>query len=1089
MALLTILAAVAAGVAIMATADTEDEDTKLAKISQEDLQYQEMVLNKVNYRKSVKDSKGNKKIITGTGYVQKTELDALNLSTVPIPANFAGLEAVMTPTRLQDQLFEIVDVDEEENEVTITARHIWYRNLQNNTLWKPTADQNYTAAAVCRNILTNAIFPSESNVASDCTDTKPGKDLDFERKNLVEAFLDPEKGVCKLFGLSLIRDNMDFYCLKEVGFNRGFVVEAGKNMLGVERQENIENLATRIAPIAKDAKGAIVWLDYNGLKYIDSQYINDYASPRLEIYDTGLVIGKDGVTAENVQEKLLAAAQKRLSDDKVDLPEVTMRVEFVSLGDTEEYKQYRDLDKVYLYDIITVKDPEKGYNYAAQVIGVEHDILTGMLNSVTIGSLKQADASRKIAVWQVPEVDGANIRLLSISAGSFEAGAIQGDDIGDYVIQYAHFASATVDALNAETIEAVEAQIETIIAGHITAESIKASAIDAINATLGTATITNGLIDNADIGFAHIQAATAESLIARDAVTDRYFIDKLQVRNLQSVEATVGELVVKASNGNYYKLDVGSDGSLSPTRVYPTAAAIAEGKYGNGAIIETDLTVADLSASNIKGINALIDKLTASRIDVDELFARQAFIGKLNTTDISSNTYLQLMVNAKNKTYRQWATPSDPHEGDVWYKQAPQPISEMENYTMSELEQYPMWAFDGYELYRYESNAWRLIDDPAEIRDTIARILMENDRIDIMVAQLDTEMDNKYTIRSGIAIELAGIEISGSKYVLIKSGGSFKVHSGNFDIDESGNVSMTGRITAASGKIGGFDIGATRLSSGSGSNYICVDSGTSGFDYFLMAGGTSASNAKFLLGKDGSLVVESLTVKNEQGTTAQIDLSNYALWKLNYNVIKSYSATSITLSNGATINFNSAAGLVLDGEWNENALIYEVIATNGQGQVIGTDTSPAASFNRTQAQYKADLEASGAHQVMVKVAPSGHNGIEMLIDASGVYAQGETAGEAGVTVTGVANRSQTYNGNLHTYNVSVRGFASNGATGDDSIIVTASEAYGDGVKDGNNAAYSNQYVIGTCYQITAHNGDWVKVQSLGTGYSRVAWMS
>ena len=172
-----------------------------------------------------------------TGYVPKAQFDALNVSSVSIPQNFAGLEAEMVPTRLQDQLFRIVDVVEDEDFVTITARHVWYDNLENHTLWKPTADTSYTAAAACRNILSNAISPSPSRVASDCTDAKVGKDLDYERKNLVECFLDPENGICAKFGLSLIRNNWDFYCLKDVGYNRGLVIQNGKNLLGVERKE------------------------------------------------------------------------------------------------------------------------------------------------------------------------------------------------------------------------------------------------------------------------------------------------------------------------------------------------------------------------------------------------------------------------------------------------------------------------------------------------------------------------------------------------------------------------------------------------------------------------------------------------------------------------------------------------------------------------------------------------------------------------------------------------------------------------------------------------------------------------------------
>jgi len=241
-----------------------------------------------------------------------------------------------------------------------------------------------------------------------------------------------------------------------------------------------------------------------------------------------------------------------------------------------------------------------------------------MLNSVTIGKLDNWDGTRKIATWQVPEINGENIRLKSILAGVFAPGAIQASDL----------------------------------TGVINADTINANSINAINAKLGTATIENGYINNADITIAKIKDLTAENFIAHDAVTDRYYIKKLAVDNAQMVYATVGELVVKASNNKYYRLDIDANGSLSPTEVTLTQGEITAGitSDGRATIIETDLTVTDLSASNAKAINALIDKLTASRIDVDELFARAAFIGKLNTTDISGNTSLQLYVGTNAYT-------------------------------------------------------------------------------------------------------------------------------------------------------------------------------------------------------------------------------------------------------------------------------------------------------------------------------------------------------------------------------------------------------------------------------------------------------
>jgi len=767
---------------------------------------------------------GNKKKKTYQGYISKEDYDALNLSTVSIPANFAGLEAIMVPTRLQDQLFRIVEVTEDEDGVTITARHVWYDNLKNYTLWKGTEDTKYTGAAACRNVLVNAISECPSNVASDCTDQIIGKELDYQRKNLVEAFLDPESGICAKFGLSLIRNNWDFYCLKEVGYDRGFIVENGKNLLGVERTESIEEVATRVVPYGKSKKGDIIWLDNDGKKYIDSQYIEEYACPMVELYDTGIQIGEDDTTADNINDKLLAAGQKRFTEDHIDLPTVNMHIEFLSLGDTEEYAQYRDLDKVYLYDILTIHDTIRGYSYSAQVVGVEHDLLTGTLNSVTIGKLENWNGTRKIATWQVPEVSGENIRLKTILAGSFAEGAIQSEDIGESVIQYAHFAAATIDALTADSITAVTARIHEIIAGSITAEDIAAGSISticlaagavttdkleagavsadkiaanavttakleagaviaekiasgaittdkldagavtaakiaagainaqkidtsdltAINATLGTANIARAEIAVADIDYAHVKELSSSSAyvgqaVIQEGVANKLFIPRLSVAYAQIVSATIGDLVIQATDDKYYKLDVDLSGNVTATEVTPTAAEIEAGHTQDGRTIytETDIVAEDLNTTNIYASHALMDEITANIINVDKLFAREATITHINAMDLSSNTYIQSVVGnwTSQSTITQtinginsritslgygtvFYSETEPAAagvvaGDVWI----QPISDntwddIAEYTWDELSGMTWEQVAGqYRMYVWTGTEWKILFD------------------------------------------------------------------------------------------------------------------------------------------------------------------------------------------------------------------------------------------------------------------------------------------------------------------------------------------------------------------------------------------
>ncbi|MBO7252269.1 MAG: phage tail protein, partial [Oscillospiraceae bacterium] len=327
------------------------------------------------------------------------------IETVEIPAALDGVESVTGTARLKPQFFIITSVEQTLDGMIVTAKHVFYELLHNATTYK--TENKVQGAAACRQVFDNLVSEDKRfEIFSDCTDEQKG--LDYDRISPVQALLDPDEGICAKYGLSLIRDNYSIYALKNVGTDRGFVVEYGKNMLSVDCIENIDETYTRIVPFGKDSKGNVVYMD--GQIWIDSERIHDYPAPRvlmLDCTDTASV-GKD-MTLAQVKAELKRRAEEELANG-IDKPDLEMTVDFLSMGDTEEYKQYRNLDKVYMFDRITVKDKVRGYDYTAEVVSVRHNLLTGMLESRAIGSLEKASAARKIASWQVPTVDGGNIR-------------------------------------------------------------------------------------------------------------------------------------------------------------------------------------------------------------------------------------------------------------------------------------------------------------------------------------------------------------------------------------------------------------------------------------------------------------------------------------------------------------------------------------------------------------------------------------------------------------------------------------------------------------------------------------------------------
>lgn len=141
-------------------------------------------------------------------------------------------------------------------------------------------------------------------------------------------------------------------------------------------------------------------------------------------------------------------------------------------------------------------------------------------------------------------------------------------------------------------------------------------------------------------------------------------------------------------------------------------------------------------------------------------------------------------------------------------------------------------------------------------------ISQTSDAINLGVQSANNYTDSHaYAKQSGIAINASGIEISGSKYIKIKSGGTFSVDSGKFSIDSSGNVSLNGAVTATSGKIGSFEItsdGFRYYYSNTG-RYYGVVSGS--------AGAVRLSSYEAVTDIRGSSI--SLTTNSSQGGTDQ----------------------------------------------------------------------------------------------------------------------------------------------------------------------------------------------------------------------------
>ena len=375
----------------------------------------------------------------GSGWIPLSGLEYSVTNT--IANDSAAIETVEPAWTVKPQLFRIREAAVTDAGVTVTASHIFYDLAGNVATWsgyvEATKTNNPTCAQALAGILGGCAVAHEFEGYTNLTDQRV--DVAWTRANAVEALLAPDTGLVDRWGVELVRDNYEFYLLREAGKNRGVRIEYGKNLLGVECTTDVTGVITRIMPVGKTYKGKPLLLaagTYNingtnvtiaaGETWVTSPVAGDYPGPMMSVLETDIKT-KSGSSTDvaNARKKMIEAALAKFTGEQCDYPSINLRVEFVSLGDTVEYEQYKRLDDVYLCDRVRVRHPGIQVDVLTEVIETVWDCLTGRFKSVELGRVQLDKTRVKTPVWQLPTVIPGSL----VAPGTMDAGALA-DDVG-----------------------------------------------------------------------------------------------------------------------------------------------------------------------------------------------------------------------------------------------------------------------------------------------------------------------------------------------------------------------------------------------------------------------------------------------------------------------------------------------------------------------------------------------------------------------------------------------------------------------------------------------------------------------------------
>nr|DAV14152.1 MAG TPA: tail protein [Caudoviricetes sp.] len=580
-----------------------------------------------------------------------------NLTYVRSETQSQGVNApqhITTPAKTRDQLFRISKITSTLESIQIEALHISYDMRRNYV--KSAAIKGKTGAdalaAVFAAAMTASDFTLHSDIDKMCEE-------DIAGKSLVAALLS-DGGLVDQASGEVLRDNYDLYWYNNIGYDRGVSIAYRKNMAGMEIGVDTSDIVTQIVPVGYDKKNNPIYGDP-----VDSEHVAEYAHPYIKEYAyKDVKIGKDYKNEAAVKTELAKRAAAEY-DAKIDLPKVSATVEYVDLKNTSAGRDFAAYTNVYIGDTVRIRHEDYGFDLVTKVVAYVWDCVVNEYESIELDN-KQAQlsdikinpsmigngtlASRKLGVGAVMNV---NMAENSVESDQIAEGAI--DSTGKMT-------QLVVDALSAEAVTAIRADIRQLVAGQITTDQLyvdlAAIAVAQIttanidkanidwatikNLTAAIANIANASIGTAKIDWAKIYDLTADTAIITEGVGGKLYIARLAVTEANMTSLTVGELMVKAKDGSFKRITVDADGSVKAETVQVEGGNVADNTISGGKLIENTITARELNVEAIFADTALIRAIKAANIDVSDLFAAEATISELNGWLIKAETITAL---------------------------------------------------------------------------------------------------------------------------------------------------------------------------------------------------------------------------------------------------------------------------------------------------------------------------------------------------------------------------------------------------------------------------------------------------------------
>lgn len=212
------------------------------------------------------------------------------------------------------------------------------------------------------------------------------------------------------------------------GSDNGVSIRYGKNLTDLSQEESIENVVTGIMPYYFDDDGNYVELPE---QVIECEAADNYPFRRTITMDFSTEF--EDVPSE---EELRAKAQSYVNANITGIPDVSLKVSFIALWNTSEFRNIAHIERVKLCDTVYVYFERLGVTASAKVIATDWDVLHERYNSISIGAARSSLSSTIAEVKKAQEDAEEENRSALESALSAQKRLMSGGLGGNVVISY-----------------------------------------------------------------------------------------------------------------------------------------------------------------------------------------------------------------------------------------------------------------------------------------------------------------------------------------------------------------------------------------------------------------------------------------------------------------------------------------------------------------------------------------------------------------------------------------------------------------------------------------------------------------------------